>query len=335
MTTNNEFGAKSVKTLSSDNSMEPKIGNNKSNVITSQLKFQDLYNCIKNVRTHGNLFPLSIVLPLYNEEKTIKSVLDNLPSNNSVEVIVVNDHSSDNSLNEIKKVQTYKNIQVINHPKNKGYGAAILTGIKHARGEIIVTMDSDGQHSPDDILTLIKPIVNKEADYTIGSRYLGSYFYKLPVSTRLGEVVLEKFIRILFNKNIKNNQNGFRAFNRKVVSIFHNFKYEGYAFCTEQILKASLEGFKIKECPIKVYNRAFGSSHIILRRLAVNIFSCLFIYYLRKIQFMALKRTKAGEVKIIKKPPLTARFSKKPIKYENLIQYNSFFFIERQKFMSI
>jgi glycosyltransferase involved in cell wall biosynthesis len=323
-----------VKILSAIESKGTKTIATKSEERVNSLKFQSLYDCLKKVRSDKNKFSLSIILPMYNEEKSIKNVLDNLPINDSIEIIVVNDHSTDNSLAEINKAKAYKSIQIINHSTNKGYGAAILSGIENAKGEIIVTMDSDGQHSPDDIITLIRPIVNKQADYTIGSRYLGSYFYQLPVSTRLGEVVLEKFIQILFQNKIKNNQNGFRAFNRKVISIFHDFKYDGYAFCTEQILKASIRGYKIKECPIKLYDRKFGKSHIILRKLAVNIFTCLFLYYLRKIKYIGLKRNKVGAVKIYKSPSFY-RPNKKLITYDALLHYNSFFFIERQKFPSM
>ncbi|TFG23331.1 MAG: glycosyltransferase family 2 protein [Promethearchaeota archaeon] len=319
--------------ISSDKPIETRVVAIESELEERLPRFQDLYLYINSINKKRKKVFLSIILPVYNEEKAIKNVLDHLPSNDDIEIIVVNDHSIDHSLAEIRKVQHYKNIRIINHRKNRGYGAAILTGIRHARGEIMVTMDSDGQHSPDDILTLIRPIIEKEADYTIGSRYLGTYFYNLPVSTRLGEVLLEKFIQILFHKKIKNNQNGFRAFNRKVLSIFHDIKYEGYAFCTEQILKVSLEGYKIKECPIKLYDRKFGSSHIILRKLAVNIFSCIFIYYLRKIQFVGLKRNKAGDLKIQKSPKIIRPY-KKSITYEKLTLYDSLIFIDRKNFLS-
>lgn len=322
-----------MNVIQSDEAIETRVVAFKAETEKGPAKFKDLYHFLDKLKSSGNPIALSVILPMYNEEKTIRKVLDSLPSNDSIEIIVVNDRSTDNSLAEIESVQRYKPVHVINHSKNKGYGAAILSGVNQARGEIIVTMDSDGQHSPDDIATLIRPIVEKEADYTIGSRYLGSYFYQLPVSTRLGEVVLEKFIQILFHRRIKNNQNGFRAFNRKVISIFRDLKYEGYAFCTEQILKASLEGYKIKECPIKLYDRKFGASHIILRKLAVNIFTCLFIYYLRKIQFMALKKNKAGVLKIQKSPKIY-RPNKKAVTYEGLIQCNSFIFIERKNIPS-
>ena len=88
-----------------------------------------------------------------------------------------------------------------------------------------------------------------------------------------------------------NNQTGFRGFNRKVLPIFKNTKYKGYAFCTEQILKVSMARLKIRECPIKVYKREYGKSNVILRKLASNIFSCIFYYYIKKIK-RAIKRTK-------------------------------------------
>ncbi|MFX1303230.1 MAG: glycosyltransferase family 2 protein [Promethearchaeota archaeon] len=273
------------KTKTLKNRSETKDGNTK-------YLYQDLYDYIKNFKTKEGQILISIILPMYNEEKTIKVVLEELPYNNSIEIIVVNDHSTDNSLKEIEKVKLKRAIKVINHKRNRGYGDAIVSGISHANGNIIVTMDSDGQHSSDDIFFLVKPIFDGEADYTIGSRYKGTYFYKLPVLTRLGEVLVEKLIQIFFGKRVMNNQTGFRAFSRKVLPIFDNIKYHRYAFCTEQILKVSLSGFKIKECPIKVYRREYGSSSIILTTLARRIFSCLFYYYIQKLKLMMKKRNK-------------------------------------------
>ncbi len=111
-----------------------------------------------------------------------------------IEIIIIDDHSSDNSLNEIRKVNGYNKFKIIRHLTNSGYGNAIITGMHYATGDVIVSMDTDGQHSPSDIFSLIKPIFDGEADYTIGSRYLGTYHYRLPIATRLGEVLIEKFI---------------------------------------------------------------------------------------------------------------------------------------------
>lgn len=291
--------------------------------------FSELYDYIHSFKFQEDKILLSIILPMYNEEHTISSVLKNLPMGKSIEIIVVDDHSTDNSLEEINKVNGNNKIKVIKHKKNKGYGAAIVTGINNARGRVLVTMDSDGQHSPYDILAMIKPILDGGADFTIGSRYLGSYFYKLPVSTRLGEVLIEKLIQIFFGKKIMNNQNGFRAFNRKVIPIFKDFKYEGYAFCTEQIIRATLKGFKIKECPIKVYDRKFGTSNIILTELTINLFSCILQYILLKLNITIFKRLNSGQMQIYKK---TVKRSKiySHLKYTRDINtINPVFFIER------
>jgi len=291
--------------------------------------FLELHDYISKFKTKDSGILLSIVLPMYNEEHTIRKVLENLPRGNSIQIIVVDDHSVDNSLQEIEKVNENKEIEIIHHKKNKGYGASILSGIERARGRVIVTMDSDGQHSPYDILTMIRPILDNEADYTIGSRYLGSYFYKLPVSTRLGEVLIEKLILIFFGKKIMNNQNGFRAFNRKIIPIFSEVKYEGYAFCTEQIIKATLKGFRIKECPIKVYDRKFGASNIILSKLAVNLFSCILQYYLMRLNITTFKRLNTGQMQIYEKSVKKSRIYEHLRYTKDIETINRVFFIER------
>ena len=259
--------------------------------VNKAILYQDLYDYIKRFKTEEDDVLLSILLPMYNEEKTIKSVLEKLPYNDSIEIIVVDDHSTDGSLEKIEEVKLKREIKVISHKENQGYGGAIISGISQVKGKIIVTMDSDGQHSPDDIFNLIKPIFEEEADYTIGSRYKGKYFYQLPILTRLGEVLVEKLIQIFFGIKIMNNQTGYRAFNRNFLPIFDNIKYFGYAFCTEQIVKASISNYRIKECPIKVYKREYGSSSIKLMKLARRIFSCLFYYFGRKIK-LSVRRTK-------------------------------------------
>jgi len=239
---------------------------------------------------------VSIVLPMYNEEKVIRRVLESLPKHKQVEVIVVNDHSTDNSLEEIKKVKSNQNIRVIHHKKNRGYGGAITTGMKYAKGNVVVSMDSDGQHSAKDILIIIKPIIEGKSDLTIGSRYLGSYNYRLPLLRQIGEILAEKVIRVLFGLRIKNNQNGFRAYNRKVIKLFKKTRFPDYAFCTEQILKAKIYGYRIKECPIIVYGREHGASKLTIIKLAFNIFSCLLIYYIKKVEVNLANKSKFSSI---------------------------------------
>jgi len=279
-----------LKLFNSISAYKAYLNNNNVKTHTQVSDYQELYDYLRKFANNNETVLISIILPLYNEENTIRSILENLPSNNLVETIIIDDNSSDNSLNEIRKVTNHKNFRIIRHLENRGYGNAIITGIGHATGEVIVSMDTDGQHSPDDIFNLIKPIFDGDADYTIGSRYLGTYYYHLPILTRLGEVLIEKLIQLLFGIRIMNNQNGFRAFKKELKPLFTKAKFLGFAFCTEQILQARLSKYRIIERPIKVYNREYGSSKIILRKLTLNIFACLLIYYLKKIKLNLLKK---------------------------------------------
>ena len=249
-----------------------------------------MYEHLDRIKNNREKILLSIVIPIYNEDKTIRSILKSLPNKDYIEIIAVDDHSIDDSLREIEKVQKNREVRLFKHNKNKGYGKAILTGIKKSKGKVIITMDADGQHRSEDIYTLIKPILDGEADYTIGSRYLGTYHYELSISTRLGELLVEKLIQLFFGQRIASNQGGFRAFDRKIIRIFDNIQYNNYAFTTELIIRALLYGYKIKECPIKLMDRAHGKSRIILNKLALNLIFCVFRYLLIKIKMKINKK---------------------------------------------
>ena len=258
------------------------------------ISYKEMYDHLERIKSVKEKYLISIVIPVYNEEKTIYSILSQLPKNDGIEIIVIDDKSIDNSISEIEKSlkESENNIKLIKHKKNKGYGQTILTGIKNTKGKILITMDADGQHCPEDIYTLVKPILEGEADFIIGSRYLGSYHYELPISTRFGEVLVEKLIQFFFGKKVINNQGGFRAFHRKIINIFDDIQYKNYAFTTELIIRAALYGYKIKEYPISLLDRAHGKSRIILNKLALNLFFCIFRYIIIKIKMKISKTNK-------------------------------------------
>lgn len=234
-------------------------------------------------------FPLiSVVIPLYNEENSIKNVLRRIPNHNRYEIVVVDDGSTDNSVKYVKEVShEIKNpIKLIEHRNNQGYGAAILTGFKHATGDVIVTMDSDGQHEPEEIPNLIRPIINNKADIIVGSRYLGKCEYKVPLSTRIGEFCINKCLWILFRQEIGNNQSGFRAFSRKSLEIFQDVKQTNFGLCTESLFKAAHSNLKIAEIPINVRQRKYGSSKVQLLNLFKSILSSILIYSLKRFDII-------------------------------------------------
>jgi len=224
---------------------------------------------------------VSIIIPVYNEEKSIIDLIERLPNTHIYEIILVDDGSTDNSFNLIKKLGK-NHIKIIKHERNKGYGEAILTGFKYAKGEIIVTMDSDGQHNPEEIPKLIKPIIKNRADLVIGSRYLGKCSYKVPIYIRIGEYFIKICFLTIFHQIVGNNQSGFRAFKKENIKLLKDMKYNGMGFTTELLFKFALSGFKILEIPINLNSRKYGRSYVNLIRLIKSIIVCISIYYLKK-----------------------------------------------------
>ncbi|MBD3201264.1 MAG: glycosyltransferase [Candidatus Lokiarchaeota archaeon] len=217
---------------------------------------------------------ISIVIPLYNEEKTIKKVLKKLPKDPYYEIIVVDDGSFDDGIKKIIELNDFR-IRILSHNTNQGYGAAIKTGVKHSRGEIVVTIDSDGQHDPGDISKIIAPIVQKKADLVIGSRYLGNCCYKVPLYTRLGEKVISFVLRLLFRQNVKNNQSGLRAFRKEYDYILEKLKNKGMGFTTELLFQSGFNKLRIKEIPTTVFPRKFGVSYVNLIKIIKSIGFCI------------------------------------------------------------
>ena len=226
---------------------------------------------------------ISIVIPLYNEENSIKDVIDRIPNHSSYEIVIVDDGSTDNSVKRIKEI-TNREIKIIHHEKNQGYGAALLTGFKHATGDIIVTMDSDGQHNPEEIPYLIKLIINNQADIVIGSRYLGKFNYKYPLYARVGSYFIKVFFRMLFLQRVNDNQCGFRAFKKESIKILRNIRYSGMGFSTEILFKAAFNQLKIVETPVTANPRQYGTSDVNLVRILRSVSFCILYYILRKME---------------------------------------------------
>ena len=226
---------------------------------------------------------ISIIIPLYNEEKSIVDVINRIPNHYNREIIIVDDGSTDDSIKRVNKIPN-KNIKIIQHEYNRGYGAAIQTGIKNAKGDIIVTLDSDGQHNPEEITKIIKPIIKNRIDIVIGSRYLGTCNYRIPLYTRLGEYFINLAFYLLYRKKINNNQSGFRAIkNSSMKSFIFSYKNKGMAFSTEFLLKALENKKHIIEVPISIHPRKYGNSNVNLFKILRSIISIFFHYGLKKL----------------------------------------------------
>jgi len=205
-----------------------------------------------------------VTIPAYNEEKTIgevikriKTTLENLPYENMI--IVVNDGSIDNTIQEAEKSGVF----IFSHRRNYGLAETYRSEIKIAldqNPDIIIHLDSDGQYRPEEIPLLIQPIINKEADLVLGSRFLGS-IEGMSFIKKIGNRAFSNVISNITKLEITDGQTGFRAFTREVaeqIKIISNHTYT-----QEMIIRVSKEKFNLVEIPVHFDKRKDGKSRLI------------------------------------------------------------------------
>ncbi|MEM4467006.1 MAG: glycosyltransferase family 2 protein [Nitrososphaerota archaeon] len=186
-------------------------------------------------------------IPAYNEEKTIAKVI--LKTKKYVDKVIVCD---DGSIDMTAEIAEALGAEVIRHERNMGYGAAISSLFKKAVEEgadIMVTLDGDGQHDPDEIPKLIKPIVEDEADVVIGSRFLASED-ETPRYRRIGIRII-KWIMRTSAKDITDTQSGYRAYSKRAIQVIKPVEM-GMGVSTEILLKSKENMLRIKEVPVKI-----------------------------------------------------------------------------------
>ena len=227
---------------------------------------------------------LSIIIPVYNEEKTIGKIVNKVEKVNlekiKKELIIVNDASKDNTNNILKKlVKKYKNIRVFSHKVNQGKGAAIRTGLKYFTGEIIVIQDGDLEYNPEDFKILIKPLIEKKAKVVYGSRLLGEERgFNVPLHY-IGNRILSLITRILYFKRITDMETCYKMMTKDVIKSI-KLKAKRFEFEPEITAKIIKKGYKIIEIPI-IYNcRSFQEGKKITWKDGIKA-----LYYLLKYRF--------------------------------------------------
>ena len=192
---------------------------------------------------------VTVILPAYNEEVSIGSIVL-LTRFYADKVIVVDDGSLDRTAEIAKKAGA----EVVVHKANMGKGGALKTGFKAAvemGADVIVTMDSDGQHNPADIPKLIAPIIEGDADIVNGSRYLNGLGKNTPIYRRVGQTVLDRVTDISSGVKITDSQSGFRAFAASTINRFR-FDAQGMGIESEMLADAGKAHLRIKEVEIGV-----------------------------------------------------------------------------------
>ena len=197
---------------------------------------------------------IMVGMPAYNEEKYVGSVV--LRARQFAdEVVVVDDGSSDRTV-EVAKLA---GATVVQHKKNSGYGATVQTVLAEAKKrepEVLVLLDADGQHNPEEI-TLLVDAISAGADVAIGSRKLKGE--GIPTYRRFGQNVISFFTRVLSRSTLSDTESGFRAFSKKAISMLEP-KERGMAISAETISEATAKGLKITEIPITAIYTSDGST---------------------------------------------------------------------------
>lgn len=202
-----------------------------------------------------------VTIPAYNEEKTIASVIKEIPRDaaESVEVLVVDDGSTDNTVIESEKAGADK---IVKFKKNRGLATAFRVCLDTALemdADIIVNIDADGQYDGKEIPELIKPIVEKKADIVLGSRFKG-WIEEMSASKKMGNKIATKVTSFLSHYPISDAQTGFRAFSREAALRLNVMS--DYTYVQETIIQAVNKGLFIAEVPARFRKRA-GKSRLI------------------------------------------------------------------------
>ena len=164
---------------------------------------------------------LSVIVPCYNEEKTIKRLVEKILKFNlyEKEIIIVDDCSTDNSSEIIKLLaKSNKDIKSIFSKKNLGKGGALKKGIKDAEGDIILIQDADLEYDPKDYPILLKPFTETDADVVYGSRFIGGQYVRLHFFWHyLANKLLTLFTNIVTNLNMSDMETGYKVFKKEVI----------------------------------------------------------------------------------------------------------------------
>ncbi len=234
---------------------------------------------VKNVDQEE--FSVSIVIPVFNEEFTIRDIIARTKSTLeqlklSYEILVVDDGSVDRS----PEISQTSEVHVLKEA-HQGKGHALRLGFRRAKGTVIVTLDSDGSHQPEEIPLVLRCIMKNKADFVIGSRFLYTHINngQIPNVNRIGNRMFNNLIQLLTSMKISDSQSGFRAIRSSILKKM-KLNSRGYEVESEMLVKALKMGVRVIEIPISFEQRTVGKSKLDpLRDGAKILYSIIASYF--------------------------------------------------------
>lgn len=226
---------------------------------------------------------LSIVIPVYNEEKTLEEIVQaveeaTLPEGMEREIVLVDDYSADSSRDILKKMESKH--KVLYHEKNQGKGAALKTGFQHVSGDIVLVQDADLEYDPKEYVVLLGPILEGKADVVYGSRFLGVGPHRVHLYWHyLGNTVLTWFSNMFTNLNLTDMETCYKVFTREVIDkVAPKLKSKRFGFEPEVTARVSKLRCRIYEVGISYYGRSYGEGKKIGWRDGIAAFWHIFKY---------------------------------------------------------
>ena len=218
---------------------------------------------------------LSIIVPVYNEARTIRQILEKI---NSVdidkEIIVVDDGSSDGT-DKILRDINYSNLKIIHHSSNRGKGAAFLTGLANAIGEFVIIQDADLEYEPNDYLRLITAIKEEKRDLVLGARFQEGHHGLF--MHRLGNRFLTSLLNLLFKSHLNDYLTCYKLARKSTWDTL-NLKALRFDIDAEIVCKVLKKKLRILEIPIAYYPRTYKAGKKIRWRDGLWAIFCLFKY---------------------------------------------------------
>jgi glycosyltransferase involved in cell wall biosynthesis len=201
---------------------------------------------------------LSVIIPVYNEVKNIEEILRRVQATKLVnEILVVDDGSQDGTRDLLKKLDGKKNVRVILHEKNQGKGAAVVTGMNAAKGDVILIQDADLEYDPRDYPVLLQPIEEGLADVVYGSRFLGAAHRVAMFWHQVANQLLTLMTNILYNSILTDMETGYKVFKREVIEGL-NIRSKRFNFEPEFTAKILKRNYRIFEVPITFNPRDYS-----------------------------------------------------------------------------
>ncbi len=226
---------------------------------------------------------LTIVIPCYNEIRTIDSIIDAVRQSPypDKEIIVVDDGSRDGTVEKLRsEIDGSGRVhQVIYHERNQGKGAALRTGFRHATGDVVIVQDADLEYDPNEYPKLVEPIAAGKADVVFGSRFVGSEAHRvLYFWHRVGNNVLTLLSNMLTNLDLTDMETCYKAFRREIIQSI-KIEEDRFGFEPEITAKvAKIRDLRIFEVGISYYGRTYDEGKKIGWKDGFRAIYCIFKY---------------------------------------------------------